>query len=81
MKRARLAAFLPHCVSGSARSTNRADPATAPADAIPPRPSGLPSNIQHVVIIVQENRSVDNLFHGLPGADTANYGYISRPSK
>ena len=27
--------------------------------------------IQHVVIIVQENRTTDNLFHGLPGADTA----------
>jgi len=26
-------------------------------------------------VIVQENRSVDNLFHGFPGADTANVGY------
>lgn len=30
--------------------------------------------IRHVVIIVQENRSVDSLFHGLPGADTASSG-------
>ncbi len=30
--------------------------------------------IQHVVIIVQENRSVDDLFQGLPGADTVNAG-------
>ena len=30
--------------------------------------------IQHVVIIVQENRSVDNLFNGLPGADTVTSG-------
>lgn len=30
--------------------------------------------IRHVVIIVQENRTVDNLFHGFPGADTVNYG-------
>jgi phospholipase C len=33
--------------------------------------------IKHVVIIVQENRSTDDLFHGLQGADTANYGLNS----
>ena len=31
--------------------------------------------IQHVVIIVQENRSFNNLFYGFPGATTARYGY------
>jgi phospholipase C len=31
--------------------------------------------IKHVIIIVQENRSVDNLFQGFPGADTRPYGY------
>ena len=30
--------------------------------------------IKHVVIIVQENRSFDNLFNGFPGADTAQAG-------
>jgi len=30
--------------------------------------------IKHVVIIVQENRSVDNLFNGFPGADTVRAG-------
>ena len=30
--------------------------------------------IQHVIIIFQENRSTDNLFHGLPNADTVNSG-------
>ncbi len=30
--------------------------------------------IRHVVIIFQENRTVDNLFNGLPGADTARSG-------
>ena len=30
--------------------------------------------IKHVVIIVQENRSFDNLFHGFPGADSVNFG-------
>jgi phospholipase C len=32
------------------------------------------SPIQHVVIIMQENRSVDNLFYGFPGANTATTG-------
>ncbi|HEY1681105.1 MAG TPA: alkaline phosphatase family protein [Candidatus Tumulicola sp.] len=43
-----------------------------------PRISG---KIQHVVIIIQENRSVDNLFQGLPGADTQSYGYTSKGKK
>ena len=30
--------------------------------------------ITHVVVIVQENRTVDNLFNGFPGADTVRYG-------
>jgi phospholipase C len=33
--------------------------------------------IQHVVVIVQENRSFDNLFEGFPGADTASTGTMS----
>ncbi len=32
------------------------------------------SRIKHVVIIVQENRSFDNLFNGFPGADTVRTG-------
>jgi phospholipase C len=30
--------------------------------------------IEHVIIIDQENRSVDNLFNGFPGADTQSWG-------
>jgi len=51
-----------------------AAPPTLPASA----KGGPSSKIQHVVIIFQENRSVDNLFHGLPGADTASYGLNSK---
>jgi phospholipase C len=32
------------------------------------------AHVKHVVIIVQENRSVDNLFNGFPGADTVGTG-------
>ncbi len=37
--------------------------------------------IQHVVIVVQENRSFNDLFYGFPGARTAKYGYDSRGHK
>jgi hypothetical protein len=39
--------------------------------------SGLPmqsQKIKHIVVIMQENRSFDNLFHGFPGADTVDSG-------
>jgi phospholipase C len=41
-----------------------------------PRPAGL-RNIEHVVIVVQENRSFDDLFQGYPGANTASSGQNS----
>jgi phospholipase C len=37
--------------------------------------------IKHVVIIFQENRSVDDLFNGLPGADTVKSGLNSTGGK
>ncbi len=37
--------------------------------------------IQHVVIVVQENRSFNNLFYGFPGATTATYGYNNSGQK
>ncbi len=33
--------------------------------------------ITHVIIVIQENRTTDNLFQGLAGADTQNYGLDS----
>ena len=40
-------------------------------------PSGS-TPIRHVVVVIQENRSVDNLFNGLAGADTVGSGQNSR---
>jgi phospholipase C len=34
--------------------------------------------IQHIIVIVQENRSVDNLLNGFPGVDTVRWGYDHR---
>jgi phospholipase C len=44
----------------------------APAVAATP-----PNPIRHVVFIIQENRTVDNLFMGFPGADTVTEGKSS----
>lgn len=41
----------------------------------PPLPGS--DKIQHVVVIFQENRTPDNLFHGLPNADIADSGLNS----
>jgi phospholipase C len=40
-------------------------------------PSGTQSPIKHVIIIFQENRTVDDLFNGFPGADTVTSGRTS----
>lgn len=45
---------------------------------LPPYTQG---KIRHVIIIVQENRTPDNLFQGLPGADIADSGYNSKGVK
>ncbi|HEV3154319.1 MAG TPA: alkaline phosphatase family protein [Candidatus Baltobacteraceae bacterium] len=50
-----------------------------PAPSTNPSASPVPSGkITHVVIIFQENRSPDNLFQGLTGADIATSGKNSR---
>jgi phospholipase C len=53
-------------------------PFTSPPTSPPSQAPFAPQNyIKHVVFIVQENRSFDNLFYGYPGADTATSGVTS----
>src|SRR5271165_5657843 len=56
-------------------------PSATPLRTASPAPSPTAtageSPIQHIVVIVQENRTVDNLFNGFPGADTAQNGNLS----
>ena len=60
-----------------------------PVSSVPPavrtladrRRHGSSSKIQHIVIIVQENRSFNNLFYGFPGAKTVKYGYNTKGDK
>ncbi len=53
---------------------------TSPSAAYAGRSSGA-SPIKHVVFIIQENRSFNNLFMGFPGATTQNYGYDTDGNK
>jgi phospholipase C len=43
----------------------------------PPAPATFSQTFKHVVVIVQENRTPDNLFHGFPNADIADSGITS----
>ena len=63
--------------SGISSSPNPHSPAFLPAGKIHSNCSSSSSGcipIQHVVIVMQENRSFDNLFAGFPGADAPKYG-------
>ena len=55
--------------------------ASALATALTPAGSGPAGHIRHIVVIVQENRTVDNLFQSLPGARTQSWGYNSHRQK
>ena len=55
-----------------------ADPGRVADDGVFDRTTEGSATISHIVVIVQENRSVDNLFSGLTGADTVRSGRNSR---
>jgi phospholipase C len=55
----------------------------AGSSAFAPTLSGMSAGryIKHVVIVVQENRSFDNIFAGFPAADSQMYGYLHTGTK
>ena len=73
----------------SACSGSGANNAPLPTAFAPTLPAALrsadrrasSSKIQHVVIVVQENRSFNDLLYGFPGATTQSYGYDSSNNK
>jgi phospholipase C len=73
MKNARYA--VPALCAALAACAQSIPAASVPQPNAPPASARSSAKITHVVIIYQENRSVDNLFNGLPGADTVRYGY------
>src|SRR6202011_2909830 len=62
---------------GCSGSGQGPSPMTTAAPAVMPSLPPTPPPIEHVVIVIQENRSFDNLFQGYPGADTASSGITS----
>ncbi len=56
--------------AGAASVASTATPGPLPSRA----PRATPNPIRHVIVIVQENRSFDNLFHDFAGADTVEAG-------
>ncbi|MBV8491233.1 MAG: hypothetical protein JO199_11955 [Candidatus Eremiobacteraeota bacterium] len=70
------AALLTACSSGTYASLPAPDRATSPAIFLaPPVPPVKDSKIKHVIVVIQENRTMDNLFQGFYGANTAPYGH------
>jgi len=53
-------------------------PSPLPTRTPTPAPTGPAVLPSHVVVLIQENRSVDNLFNGFPGADTVTSGVNSK---
>ncbi len=68
----KLRVLLALVIFGLASCTGRSATSTMPA-VYPQSVKSLSTPIKHVVIIVQENRSTDYLFHGIRGADVASY--------
>jgi phospholipase C len=62
-------------LAGCAAPESRAPSPGGDLRLLPASSSTIP--ISHVVIIVQENRTIDNLFQGYPGADTQAWGKMS----
>ncbi|HYL28197.1 MAG TPA: alkaline phosphatase family protein [Candidatus Nitrosotalea sp.] len=50
-------------------------PPAQPAGHAAGRHATAGSPISHIVVIIQENRTVDDLFNALPGANTQSWGY------
>lgn len=73
-----LALLLAAC-SGFGTPANPASPAFPGSNAA--RSHAASSPIKHVIFIIQENRSFNNLFRGFPGAKTQNYGYDMNGAK
>ena len=69
----RLLRWLVCAVAMSACSHNALPASTVAAALLTPEETGA-GKITHMVYIVQENRSFDNLFQGYPGADTVSSG-------
>jgi phospholipase C len=72
------ALLLASCSNGSA-GLNGASEAAATQRLLPVSGGGS-SPIQHIIVIIQENRAFDDLFATFPNADGATQGFMKTPS-
>jgi len=76
---AAFALFLSACGANSGLGVSPGLPTVSSSHAFVPsrrvHRGASSGKIKHIVIIVQENRSFNNLFRGYPGAKSADYGY------
>ena len=68
-------------LAACAGAVNGTPQAPLQENAAPVRSNATSNKITHVVYIVQEGRSFDDLFQGYPGADTKSTGQISSGEK
>ncbi|HET6275032.1 MAG TPA: alkaline phosphatase family protein [Candidatus Cybelea sp.] len=73
--------FLSLVAAFAAAACSPVAPSITPQRAFVSSPNTSGSPIKHVVFIVQENRSFNNLFMGFPGATTANFGFDNKGNK
>jgi len=69
------------CSSRGSAALPPGDPQTAQALVHQTSSSGSDAKIEHVVIVIQENRSFDNLFYEYPGSNSQSYGYSKTGQK
>jgi phospholipase C len=75
----KISRLLLYCLAATAFAVAGCSSSSGGGGTTPPvAPSASPTpggpKIQHVVILIQENRTVDSLFNGFPGADTVTQG-------
>jgi phospholipase C len=73
------AALLAGCGGGAAVLSQPGTPAVVVTPSPAPQIAGSP--IQHIIVVIQENRTMDNMFNGFPLADTVATGLNSENKK
>ncbi len=69
------------CSSGGGGGDNSSLPISPPPTQGPPQKGPEGKYLKHVVVIVQENRTFNDIFAGFKGADSVTYGYTHSGSK
>jgi phospholipase C len=62
---------LPSCGGGSNTASRSAPPVVTPTPTATP---GRHTRFEHIIVVEQENRTVDNMFNGFAGAETVRTG-------